>query len=410
MVRTLRQLAALAVSVFVAVFLPTGALAATLYEYQPGPVWSGYMLGTAAGANQWGRFDVEFVPQTATSVDTFCFNVTTKENIASNLTFDLTVLFWTDDAPSMPFSTLFFDPFNWFDWLTGGSSGGSWYNLLAGEATSSFSETITTTDSSSTPNNDEVCFDIAADLEHSLGLPTGYPVIFRVEVPDADKNLCVRDSGDAGKCIIYYNNTAPYSSQSYGFSFENPPAADINRNAMFSGRITGQSNSPTYQSPALGGATVVDWTQSNPNLTPTSSSSGFDFSGATTWCGSAFSSDFGQSLCIGLGYLFIPSQDAVTVFMGTASLVKDRVPWSYLVQIQDAWDSATSSSQEFVEVALPFEAFGASGSLTLVSSASFTRWVSSGTLSTLRGFTTAFFWASFGWYLYRKSRYLIKSL
>jgi len=402
----LRLVVSLALVGVVCFSIPVYA-ADVIYEYNPGAVWDGYSLGTAAGTNQWGRFDVEFVPQAQTTVDEFCFNVTTKERIATTQ-FDLTVLFWSDDSPHVPFSTIFFDPFNWFDWLTGDSASGSWYNLLAGQATTSFSQTVTFTDASSTPNNDEVCFDILGDLDHSLGLPTGYPVIFRVEVPTADQNDCVRDIGDSGKCLVYHNYTAPYSSQSMGFTFERPPSADLMRNAMFSGRITGWSAVPAVVDPVLG-ATIVDWTQVA-QYGVSSQSSGFDASGAVDFCSSYFASTWTQDLCIGVGFLFIPSQDSIKVFMNNAREVQNRVPWVYLEEIKDAWDNASSSSTDFPEITAPIEIMGSSTSMVLISSASFTRWVDATTLGVLRGFTTVGIYFGLMWYLWRRARYVFKTL
>jgi len=149
--------------------------------------------------------------------------------------------------------------------------------------------------------------------------------------------------------------------------------------------------------------------------TPASSSSQSSLSGARTFCNGVASSSYAfgipNGLCYISGFLFIPSQSSIDTFFSNASMVQERIPWSYLVEIQDAWDTSSSSSQQFVKIEIPFQAFTTtSNSLTIISSASFYRWVSASTWSTLRGFTTVALWIAFSFYLWRRGRHLLKHL
>lgn len=149
--------------------------------------------------------------------------------------------------------------------------------------------------------------------------------------------------------------------------------------------------------------------------TPASSSSQSSLSGAATFCAGVASSStaFGipYGLCYIAGFLFVPAQSAVQEFWDNASLVKNVPPWSYGIEIKEAFDVATSGSAKTVpKVQVPWHVFGASTSLTILSSASWTYWVSSSTLSTVRDLTTVAFYFAFGFYLYRRGRHFLKSL
>lgn len=148
--------------------------------------------------------------------------------------------------------------------------------------------------------------------------------------------------------------------------------------------------------------------------TPASSSSQSSLSGARSFCSGVASSSYAFGIPYGLcyigGFLFIPAQSALDTFWANAQMVKEVAPWSYLIDFKEVWESATSSSQEFPAISIPIEIFGASTSLSLVSSASWTYWVSTSTLATLRGFTTVALYISFAFYLWRRGRHVLKSL
>jgi len=110
------------------------------------------------------------------------------------------------------------------------------------------------------------------------------------------------------------------------------------------------------------------------------------------------------------GYLFVPSGASVDQFFAEASAIKQKPPYSFIVGFQDAWNNAASSSHSVAKIALPWSVMSASTSLVLVSSASFTRWVSSDTWSTVRGFTTGALWFAFGWFLWGKGRNILARL
>jgi len=376
------------------------ANAATIYQYNPGVVWSGYSLGTAAGVDQWSTFKISWIPRTDTWIDDFCFNITTKESgdQVGSTTFNLNINYWSSNSGLALISASFYHWFGWNAWIPGeGTTNGSWHDFLANEATKSFSTTWTDSSSSSTENNDEVCFPISTDLERQLKMTMGTPYQFVVSVPASDKDDCTRDGGNPDKCLVYYNMTAPYSSQSWGFSHNAPPSADYNRNAMFSGRITGLApGHPSTTEPTTGAIMPV---YSSGSLGPDD-----DFSGANELCASKFGDTVAGGLCSGVGYLFIPSPQSIEYFWAQAESVKTRVPWSYMLEVKSLWEDTASVSYQFPKLTIPWNVFGASTSLVAVSSASYTRFVSSGTISTLRGVSTVGIYLMLIWYLWRRGR------
>lgn len=147
---------------------------------------------------------------------------------------------------------------------------------------------------------------------------------------------------------------------------------------------------------------------------PASSSSAIGLSGAGSFCSgiaspsSAFGIPYG--LCFISGYLFIPSGGAIDSFFTNAAVVKEKVPWSYAVDFQTAWSTATSNSVAFEHVSIPWTVMGASTSLSLISSASFYRWISPSTWATVRGFTTVGLYLAIAWYGWSFGRRMFKLL
>lgn len=188
----------------------------------------------------------------------------------------------------------------------------------------------------------------------------------------------------------------------YGDTGWTEATANENRTRMYgygSGIIPGD---PTYETGNPGWAV------------PSSASSGFSLTGAGSFCSGLASSSFAFGIPYGLcyisGYLFIPSDDAVNQFISQAALVQGKIPWSYVLEVKGLFDNAASTSQTIPVISIPWTVFNASSSLTLVSSASFYRWVSSSTWNTVRGLTTAALWFSFGWYAWRRGRHFFKTL
>lgn len=157
--------------------------------------------------------------------------------------------------------------------------------------------------------------------------------------------------------------------------------------------------------------------------TPASASSGFAISGAKPFCqtmaagiassSTAFGIPYGLTYagCFVPGMLLIPSKDSVDFMFAQAGVVKTRVPYVYFDQFRTAWASASNAgTQAFPEVSIPWNVMSASTSLTIVSSASFTRWVSSSTLSGLRSITTVALYVSFGWYVWNRTRKLFRGI
>jgi len=149
--------------------------------------------------------------------------------------------------------------------------------------------------------------------------------------------------------------------------------------------------------------------------TPASSSSQSSLSGARTFCegvassSSAFGIPYG--LCYISAFLFVPSADSINTFWANAELVKQVAPWSYMTDFQSAWTTATSNSQSFPTWSIPWNVMGTgSASLVLLSSASWTRWLDSSSLATLRGISTVGMYIGFAFYLWRRGRNVLKSL
>lgn len=144
-------------------------------------------------------------------------------------------------------------------------------------------------------------------------------------------------------------------------------------------------------------------------LAPSSASSQFSLSGAGTFCGTLASSSFAFGIPYGLcyigGYLFIPSQSSIDTFNANLSLVKTKVPFSYAYGIADLW-TAASSSQTFPKIGMELDIFGSSGSLDIISSASFYRWIDASTWSTIRGVSTAALYVAFGFFLWNMRKRL----
>lgn len=143
---------------------------------------------------------------------------------------------------------------------------------------------------------------------------------------------------------------------------------------------------------------------------PSMQESGYDLSGAEDFCNAQFSSSIAQGLCTVAGYLFIPSGSAVQSMWDSAAFVKSKAPYAYVAQFMDAWDTP-SSSADFPEITMPFNVgMGSSTSLTLISSASFTRWVPSTVWDFTRALSTIGFYGTLGFYFFRRGKDIFKEL
>jgi len=85
-------------------------------------------------------------------------------------------------------------------------------------------------------------------------------------------------------------------------------------------------------------------------ITPTASSSGLFLSGAQEFCNSQFGSStsigsyVGQGICIGFGYLLVPTAESVQQFTQISSVLAQVVPFSYFYDVSDIFNSSTASS------------------------------------------------------------------
>jgi len=96
-------------------------------------------------------------------------------------------------------------------------------------------------------------------------------------------------------------------------------------------------------------------------ITPTASSSGLFLSGAQEYCNNEFGSStsfgsyIGQGLCIGLGYLFIPTAQSVQDFQNIPAVIGATPPLSWFGQIRTILSNAEASSTDnFINLSINF--------------------------------------------------------
>lgn len=298
-----------------------------IYQYHPN-VFSGYSWGySATDGSSWQDAFFNFFPAQATTVDQFCFDMTFTyaDQQSGSTTFTMTpyffygssiltkIMLWQQAAQwglSWPLISTYLIPY------------GSWQPLLTG-ATTSFQTTWTRSTSGSGTTADPVCFDVLGALHHTMGLPTGYPVSFKISMATADRMDCRRDLGNNSRCYVYYNTAL--ASQSIGFSFMGGDGSTkYDRNALMAGDLIGFTLSPLY----LNGGAVF------PQI-PTASSS-------YSWCeGDAFCSQFSGIM----SWAFQPDIRNIPDFAQLASALSMKPPWGYWTLVkQNMTGIATSSS------------------------------------------------------------------
>lgn len=333
----------LIITVFSAGFSYADANAAVIYDYHPN-VFSGFQLGTNAGANQWSTASFLVLPNAYTGVSRFCFDITFTQASAQSGTTHFTLYPEYYYTPTQTF--YWFHPLNYATQLVYGE----WRAMLDG-ATTSFDAYWTPSVRNSTAKSDAVCFEVEQDLGRKLTLFQGYVSRFRIVMDAADKNDCRRDIGNDGRCYIYYNYTAPYSSQSLGFQFYTEPGTvEYNRDGLMAGTIEGETNSTMYEGSDFLVPVWPGGSEGGGLWNPSSGSSQLGLSGAKEWCESAFTNDFAQGLCSVAGFLFIPSEDAWQSFGNVASVSQSRIPFSYFYDIRDVMVNVGSASVNFPSV------------------------------------------------------------
>lgn len=144
---------------------------------------------------------------------------------------------------------------------------------------------------------------------------------------------------------------------------------------------------------------------------PSEESSGLDLSGAEDFCNGKFSSSIAQGLCTVAGFLFIPSGSAVQSMWDSAAFVKSKAPYAYVAEFKDAW-TTSSSSTPFPKITMPFNVgMGqATSSLTLISSASFTKWVPASVWTFTKALSSVAFYGTLGFYFFRRGKDIFKEL
>jgi len=149
-------------------------------------------------------------------------------------------------------------------------------------------------------------------------------------------------------------------------------------------------------------------------LIATSSASSFSLSGAQAFCNDAFASStgigasLGNGLCVSLGFLFIPSSNAVDDFVGIPLQIAQTFPFSWLVQMRSLLEASTAStSDSFVSVESNFGTTTGHGgfyvqNLYLVSTSSMARFFPDSLRNTFKTVLGVGFWMLGALFLYRK--------
>lgn len=161
------------------------------------------------------------------------------------------------------------------------------------------------------------------------------------------------------------------------------------------------------------------------SYTPTGAASRIDLIGADEYCKGEFidntstaSADlvvtagrgFAYSLCYAAGFLFIPSDAAKESLFSQIALVKDKAPFSYVDDFKDIFAQSTATSS-FPTISIPWNVFGASSSVAIISSASFSGgWVPSSAWSALRSLSTTILYVVWAFAVFKLARSFIHTL
>lgn len=215
----------------------------------------------------------------------------------------------------------------------------------------------------------------------------------------------------------------------FGFSSSNTLPLDNLSNAVYgiTTELTDASGNPIYCSSLSADPTfpcktggwgspffiLADSPVSVPSqwgfATPATVSSGFDLSGADTFCKAQFaSSSFGiaQALCNVVGFLFIPSGDSLTQFTDGVQLVNEKVPYSYFQEIKGIYSDVSSSSGTFpsINVSLLGSLGQSTATVSLFSLSAVQTYLPVGLLATLRTIMSSVLWLVFALFVWRTIR------
>lgn len=303
----------------------------TLYQYHPDS-FSGFSWGCDSGcATFWDQAQFRWFPVEWSAIDKFCFDMTFTyaDQVSGTVKFTATPQYYDIgvwDYTSLVQDILLHGTTGWFDWVNDLPDTGSWNDVPSNFTTKSWDAYWTPSTSGSGTTRDNVCFDIAADLGTSLGLPSKYPMRVLVTMAYADRNDCRRDLGNNSRCYLYNNYSSPYSSQSIGFTFHNDPLT-TNRNALMAGEITGWAAKTIYVYGIGGGTDLQNF--------PASTSYGFE------------TRDFGvlgNMIRDVVVWAFDPNPDDVPDFGQLASAIQNKPPIGYWNLVKNNLTGMATSS------------------------------------------------------------------
>lgn len=144
-------------------------------------------------------------------------------------------------------------------------------------------------------------------------------------------------------------------------------------------------------------------------ITPTASSSGISISGAQAFCNDAYASStgigatIGNGVCVGLGFLFIPTPESMQQFPNLAQTeLPLHFPFSWFTSIQSTWQGASATSSSFYNLTLNLKDATASSTntslplilpnITLFSASTIEQYLSTSTRDRMKGFISMALW------------------
>lgn len=155
-------------------------------------------------------------------------------------------------------------------------------------------------------------------------------------------------------------------------------------------------------------------------ITPASSSTGLNLSGAEEVCEGIFDTasnsfgyrDFFKWACVLQGWLYIPSADAFDAFDAPIELAKEHLPFSYAYEVLTIYENASTASGSIPIVAVPYDmgqAWGqiASSSFVLFSIDTIKTYITDDILGTIRDLLSAVVWVWVVQTIWRRTRSII---
>jgi len=214
---------------------------------------------------------------------------------------------------------------------------------------------------------------------------------------------CLGMTGGETYWFILQRTGSSDNSKFYGVSTFTNGTPTYFPSSIIDARMYGSTNG--YGTTSRGKLAVYGQERLDP-LSPTGSSSGTSLSGAGTFCSSIASSSYAFGIpygfCYALSFLFVPSEDSVQLFIGSAQTLKTHIPYSYITGMQTIYGNVSSSSGTFPSLVVPYNLTGASLShATLFSLSAIQTYGGATFWSALYTLMQAVIWLAFGLFVWR---------